>query len=319
MPCDPLLAWLVEQEGGEVSFERFMEFALHDPQAGYYARKVRTVGRRGDFSTAATLSPVLGRAIAAWAAETGPLPVIEVGAGDGALAAVLLESGVETHLVEVSEPLRALQQQRLSGVRWHADMASALAAVGGRALVFSNELVDAFPCAVLRRGETGWQELVLRVQGELVEAWRPFSGESPLVEATGRVEQHRSYRRWLEGWLPGLERGHLLTIDYGEAADTLYHRRPMGTVRGYFQHLRMEGPEVYARVGHQDLTADVNFTELRAWGEALGLSTRLDCTQREFVLARLPELADSADPAVRFVLHPHGMGGGHRVLWQERA
>ena len=81
MPCDPLLAWLVEQEGGEVSFERFMEFALHDPQAGYYARKVRTVGRRGDFSTAATLSPVLGRAIAAWAAETGPLPVIEVGAG----------------------------------------------------------------------------------------------------------------------------------------------------------------------------------------------------------------------------------------------
>ena len=35
-----------------IPFEQFMARALHDPQHGYYARRITGVGRRGDFTTA---------------------------------------------------------------------------------------------------------------------------------------------------------------------------------------------------------------------------------------------------------------------------
>ena len=67
-----------------------MQRALFDPRTGYYSRQIRTVGRGGDFSTAATLSPSLGIAVAAWLKSESCLQpqvrhVIEVGAGDGSL------------------------------------------------------------------------------------------------------------------------------------------------------------------------------------------------------------------------------------------
>ena len=48
-------------------FDRFMELALHDPERGYYARRIRGVGKGGDFTTTPMLTPALGKAVAAWA------------------------------------------------------------------------------------------------------------------------------------------------------------------------------------------------------------------------------------------------------------
>ena len=64
-------------------FSSFMSRALFDPQRGYYTRNIKTVGARGDFSTSATLSPELGKRIAAWL--KGAKNVIEIGAGSGQL------------------------------------------------------------------------------------------------------------------------------------------------------------------------------------------------------------------------------------------
>ncbi|MFZ9941426.1 MAG: hypothetical protein ACO3F7_04670 [Luteolibacter sp.] len=35
-----------------IRFEEFMRRALHDPHDGYYARNIKGIGRRGDFTTA---------------------------------------------------------------------------------------------------------------------------------------------------------------------------------------------------------------------------------------------------------------------------
>src|SRR6187431_2187292 len=78
-----------------IPFEKFMADALHDPQHGYYARRITGVGRRGDFTTAPMLSDSPARAIAAWAAralrETGCRNLIEIGPGEGRLAAGVLK------------------------------------------------------------------------------------------------------------------------------------------------------------------------------------------------------------------------------------
>ena len=59
----------------------------------------------------------------------------------------------------------------------------------------------------------------------------------------------------------------MLTIDYGNTAEALYHRQPAGSLRGYFLQQRLEGLAIYQHPGLQDLTADVNFTDLIEWAK----------------------------------------------------
>jgi len=324
---------LEEAEAGFLSFERFMQVALYHSEHGYYAKYAQDVGKRGDFSTAATLHPVLGKAIARWAlAQGGVCQWIEVGAGNGDLARTILRDigwwrrrRRCYRIVEVSPALRALQQERLKGypVTWHDTVRDALDASGGEALVFSNELVDAFPCVRLEWNGEQWKELGLRITVESsAEALRepqarvrpylpePWAG----IRKGQRCEVHVAYREWLAEWLPALRWGHLLTIDYG--GEDVCRRWPRGTMRAYFRQESYDGGEVYQRVGRQDLTADVNFSDLRRWGEELGMKERAFLTQREFVLGQLPGLKVGNDPALAFLLDEEGAGGAFRVLWQ---
>ena len=110
----------------------------------------------------------------------------------------------------------------------------------------------------------------------------------------------------------------MLTVDYGDLFPQLYHRRPRGTLRAYLRHQRLTGTEVYANMGRQDITADVNFTDLMNWGESLGWETQDFCTQREFLLRHVPATVARAttDPAVAHVTDEHGAGGAFKVLVQ---
>ncbi len=306
------------------TFEQFMARALHDPVRGYYARQIIGVGRRGDFTTAPMLSDAPARAIATWMIralkETGCRHVIEIGPGEGTLAAAvwahlprLLRWQCRLHLVETSAPL-ADQQRTLLGRRptWHNDMVAALRACHGQAVIFSNELVDAFPVRRFERTPVGWQEIGVEFEnskfmGESLLPLAPlpcssgFSEDHPIGQ---RIEVHESYQRHLASWLPDWRRGRMLTIDYGGPAETLYHRRQRGTVRGYLFHQRLEGLEIYANPGRQDLTADVNFRDLVAWSEPW-LETRSLQTLGEFLGDDGGALAD-----------PHGAGGAFQVLDQ---
>ena len=245
--------------------------------------------------------------------------------------------GLCYHLVEVSEGLRRVQQERLrrkgGAVRWHGDVRSALAAAEGEALVFSNEFVDAFPCVQLARGTRAGEWREVRVgwpeesehPAETLEDWSgpvPEGAAEAGLAAGHRVEMHASYRRWLEETVGEWKRGRWLTIDYGNLPPVLWRRRPGGTLRGYCRHQRVVGSEIYRRFGQQDLTADVNFADLQRWGETLGMQTRAFSTQAEFLRRWLPPrtLARAAvDPAFAFLVDPDGAGGAFKALEQSRS
>lgn len=348
------------EAGGALPWEHWMRAALYEPGLGYYASRVRQPGRGGDFSTAATISEALGRAIAHWAVDQakslglkGHVHLLEIGAGGGQLAETVLKHlgwmnrlRFDYSIVEVSAPLIEAQKMRLAGhrVHWFRDPAEAMQALGGRALIFSNELVDAFPCLVLKReapreGGNGWLELWLQpnaaVEAGWEQVWLParretllrgsassFVGGDVPVPVGQVIEVHAAYREWLYQWLPGLLAGALLTIDYGAEAPQLYHRRSRGTLRGYFQHLPMHGQELYARAGHQDLTADVNFTDIQRWGEELRLETASLRTQRDFILEHAPKLAarlENYAEGDKMILNPLGAGEAFLVLEQRVA
>ena len=287
-----------------------MEAALYDPDNGYYTKNIRTVGRGGDFSTSATLGGALGKAIAVWVREEWRLagrrlPLVEIGPGDGSLHRTVLSAlgfagrlGLRSHLVERSPGLRTLQQDSLRSFRrrltWHDTMESALKQCQGRALLFSNELADAFPATLLQRHKGTWQEVWLTIveDGGIVEGLQPCS-DIPVSSAFDidwpegqRIEVLHSWREWLGHWRPLWKQGAMLTIDYGGTPAEIYHRRPNGTARGYFHHQRLESEALYPLMGQCDVTVDVNFADLRQWGEEAGLTTVECVTQREFVRVR---------------------------------
>jgi SAM-dependent MidA family methyltransferase len=128
------------------------------------------------------------------------------------------------------------------------------------------------------------------------------------------VERHDSYHSWIKGWAPHWKSGSILTIDYGDVRETLYDRRPEGSLRAYWKHNRYTGPDLYARFGKQDLTADVNFSDLIAWGEALDWKTILHTTQREFMAEYHPKT--SITFSTKFIT-PGDTGDAFRILEQQ--
>ena len=331
---------------GTLRCDDFMAAALYDPDDGYYTRAEAIGGPRRDFSTIPSLSALLGRAVARWVlslpgAGRGPVDIIEVGAGGGHLAAAVLESAgwwarrrVRYHIVEISPRLRRAQEEMLAGrkITWHATVAEATAS-SNRPIVISNELVDAFPCRLLRFENGSWRELRLAWPPAADEPLRSSSLEDPHLDdfsATGPdhwpdrkipegqiIEVQPLYLTWLKEWAPSAQGLDHLTIDYGDVMPGLYWGRLKGTLRGYFSHQRLTGGSVFRAPGKVDLTCDVNFTDLENWGKRCGLRTVELTDQAGFLENRLPaRMKAECGPELAAITNPEGAGGAFRVLWQ---
>lgn len=296
-------------------FSSFMSRALFDPQRGYYTKQIAGIGRRGDFSTSATLLPDLAKAIASWIGkEYRKQPqvrqVIEVGGGDGTLMQLVrkalgwnLSWRFRYHIVDVSETLRLQQRHRLGDrVQYHQTMEQALAATGGDAWIYHNELLDAFPATLIEWRGGQWHEVWVPEELRPLEIDpQPFSALKHTTFAEGqRCEIHPSIREWLQKWSPHWKRGQMLTIDYGDEFPALYHRRPGGTLRGYLMHQRLYWPDLLQSPGRMDLTADINFTDYRAWCHELGFEELSYQTMAQW--SGYGE-ADGAGEAFKCVIH----------------
>lgn len=280
----------LDENGGTIPFDTFMKIALHHPEDGYYTRNIRGIGARGDFTTVPQLTPALGEAIGRWLLEEAMrrgwkcFNVIECGPGSGALAASVMKSfglfgkrKVDLHLVETSGPLREEQKARVRGT-WHATVEEALAACGGRALIYHNEFLDAFPCRVFRKDADTWAELHLQViDGKLTETFLPPQRPQPDSNSFDqawpegqRIEIFDSVREWMKKLSGTWREGAMLSIDYGGTTSEIYERRPHGTLRAYRGQQRLNGTDIFDMPGRQDITADVNFDDLAQWAREFG-------------------------------------------------
>src|SRR5262245_52172162 len=84
--------------GGWISFARYMELALHEPGLGYYSRNARQFGAAGDFVTAPELGPLFARTLSRQLKELDG-PILELGAGSGALAETILKELERDYLI----------------------------------------------------------------------------------------------------------------------------------------------------------------------------------------------------------------------------
>ncbi len=319
--------------GNWISMEEFMEIALYDENSGYYSANIPGIGVRGDFSTSATLSDLLARRIIsqwkqACRACGRNLPFIEVGGGNGDLAMAIARNlnlwqrlTTRYYMVDRSLALRNLQAM-VGGyfVRIRTSIEKALKSTDGHAFIFSNELPDAFPARQFVYQESEWLELGLSVQdGRIIRQAnrRPLPESSAFARWASEgqvVEVHESYHKWYAEWQKLWKCGTFVTIDYGEEIETLYYRRPAGTLRGYKAHTMLSADELPPLAGHCDITADVNFTDLRVLADrCLGDIVEF-MTQRDFLL---PCVNPNNAADAHLVATP-GAGDHFRVLIQHR-
>jgi SAM-dependent MidA family methyltransferase len=119
------------REQGPISFSRYMELCLYDPEHGYYSRNAEQFGKAGDFYTSSDVHAVFGRLMARqfeemWRALGSPaqIEILELGPGRGLFAQDVLDWSEKkfpeffhaTHysLVESSPVLRQRLQATLS-------------------------------------------------------------------------------------------------------------------------------------------------------------------------------------------------------------
>ena len=243
---------------GSIPFSRFMELALYHPTLGYYRRGSDPFGIRGDFYTAEQL-PVFGELLAIYVRqlkstfeESTRFDVLELGAGRRDLAQVL-------------------HRWNYRAFDWDAAPLPEFAS----GLVIANEFFDALPVHLLRRTQTGWRELsvtwvrerfAFEEAGELSDELANYAERYGAVASVGGLlEVNFAMRCWLERISRLLRRGKFLVIDYGYSTLELA-RFPMGTLMAYRGHAAH--PEILHAPGTQDITAHVNFSQLRE--EAIG-------------------------------------------------
>ncbi|HXW67618.1 MAG TPA: SAM-dependent methyltransferase [Thermoplasmata archaeon] len=287
---------------GFLPFDRFMEIALYDPDVGYYAAASSPFGRGGDFYTAASVSPLFGatladriRALRAQAPPDRPFQLVELGPGDGALAADLLASlrderfGLEYRFVERSDARAAEVESRAREaapgipVRRSESIGSEGPFVG--ALV-ANEFLDAQPARRLRWSGTEWRELGLRLAGERCVAAEQALGravpppELPRPDEPGTViEIAPAAEATVREIADHLVAGAAIVIDYGMEESELLRGHPSGTLAAVRGHRVIADP--LEAPGETDLSTFVNFTRLRAAARAVGLEEVAFRTQAE--------------------------------------
>ena len=308
----------IEDAGGVLPFDQYMDAVLYAPGLGYYATGTRKFGEGGDFITAPEMGPLFGQCLAH---EVGPVLemidapcVLEFGAGSGALAQSLIEALVASGqlpsrycILEISPDLRERQRERLEPlaksygltIEWLEQIPSEPL----HGVILANEVVDAFAVTRFRVIEGRPWRAGVCIEGDgfawdWIDDLAPDSVAAKIVRRYELVEGYTSEvcpraDAWIDTLSHCLEQGLAIVIDYGFSAGEYYlPERSQGTLRCHYQHRAHNDPLIF--LGIQDITCHVDFSGLADAGQAAGFDI-LGYTSQEAYLLSLG-LLDLAAP-----------------------
>jgi SAM-dependent MidA family methyltransferase len=362
-------------KNSDLPFRDFVELALYHPRFGYYSGKELRVGREGDFITSPALSPVFAFALSKLVGEflnrAGDVvsQVVDVGCGDGALIRGLAgvgsrgwglgeEAAAKETAASSPTPYSPLPTPQFFGVDRNLGRAqpdsrvtfvSDLAAIppAEARLIINNELFDALPFARLVQRGDELHELWV-TEGDGVLDWTEHEAEARYSDYFAERGIHLDDGQFADVSLEWSElyadlcrlvpRGLIVTFDYGLPESKLFRgrMRRFGTAAAYSR--QRVSRDLLINPGQQDLTAHINFDDLRRIGEGQAFETLFFDIQAKFLLALgAPEhdllrpivdvaidtadegiaLLQARDDAKRLIL-PDGIGADLRVLVQER-
>jgi SAM-dependent MidA family methyltransferase len=301
----------IERRGPQ-SFAWFMEQALYHPEYGYYSSDRAEIGRRGDYFTNVSVSPLFGELLAAQFAEVWKLlgridnfTVVEQGAHHGEFARDVLEStqrrfpqffaALRYYIIEPFSKLQDRQSEALEKfqdrVQWQKSLEE-LEPFGG--VHFSNELLDAMP---------------VNLRGKLVGL---NGSDFVFVDSSEDQTTNRLQLDWMANVAAKLTRGFVLAVDYGFSKADF---REILQVRA--RHRSLGSP--FEQIGEADITAHVNWTDIAKTAEKNGLRVAGFTDQHHFlagIISTYPKIiaAEKTKRALQTLLHPEMLGRSFQVL-----
>jgi len=356
----PLASLLAERirRFGPITFAEYMRECLYHPVHGYYSQPESR--RFADYYTSVDVHSIFGRLLARQFAQMweqlgrpSGFHLVEAAAGTGRLAGHILDFA-QARIPDFYQALRYVAVERsparcdqtttrLSShiARGRCHTALEIPAKIQSGCIFSNELLDALPVHRVLQQNAALREVFVACDGAAFSELRMplstcaiteyFAAQGIALTEGQQAEAALEACDWITEIGRRLERGFVLTIDYGhEAADLFDTHHMAGTILAYANHRASE--DFYAAPGQQDLTAHVNFTALRLWGERSGLKSLGLASQTAFLLAlgQVNEFADLYDEGMdetervrarlqlKTLIYPEGMGERFQVFIQQK-
>lgn len=302
---------------GGITLGRYMEYALADPDEGYYMQQM-PLGVAGDFVTSPEISQIFGEMLGVWVAECWQMQgrpkadVVEVGPGLGTLMDDFLRAtkhvegfhdAIDVHMVETSPKLRKHQRYLLGEkhprIRWHERVPRAEKAL----FIIGNEFFDALPIEQYVAVKGGFKQRMV-VHGE--------EDDKPLAFGLGEALHKKLPSRFPAFARDALDEGAMVEIcplaqeimraltqriaTHGGAALFIDYGyvHPQGqkpTLRDTFQAVKKhQFHDVLAEPGSADLTAHVDFSTLAQVAVNAGGYVPAVLNQRDFLLRMGAEL-----------------------------
>lgn len=295
----------IKSEKGWISFNRFMELALYDPEFGYYTGSLSKLGEKGDFVTAPEISTLFSKAICIQFKEifqSVKKNILEIGAGSGIFALETIQSLIKDKeeieryfILEISPTLKKRQHDLLMAhlsvdlfnkIEWIQELPEKY-----EGIIFCNELLDAFPINLIKKSASVYYQHGVSVEKDNF-VWKDKLIEDLSIQDEIDLEKLprfylTEYSIYIKSWLKKIDhclvKGVILIIDYGFNHTEYFHeQRSQGTLMCHFKHYAHDNPLIY--VGIQDITSHVNFSYVAKKASELGLHSKGFISQANFLI-----------------------------------
>src|SRR5437016_9878797 len=303
-----------------------MQQALSRPEHGDYSSGRCAIGRRGDYFTNVSVGPIFGQLLAAqfteiWKqlGEIDTFVLVEQGAHHGEFACDVLESARKDYpdffaalryrIIEPFPVLQDRQSETLAGfedkIEWRESIDALEPFIG---VHFSNELLDAMPAHLIvsqsGKGlgaptECTWLEKFVTLNGDMFvfvdqpiaeRTLRDHLQKLPVRPPDYQTEVNLAALDWIYNVSRKLDRGYVLTIDYGYPRDEFFApHRSAGTLQVRAQHRLLQSP--FHESGHAEITAHIKWTSIAERAETCGFEIKGFTDQHHFITGIISELA----------------------------
>ncbi|MBM3360628.1 MAG: class I SAM-dependent methyltransferase [Betaproteobacteria bacterium] len=341
----------IQSNHGWISFDRYMEHALYDPELGYYTGTLRKFGEKGDFITASDISSFFAKTLCIQFKEifqSVARSIIEIGAGSGEFALQVIQSLRSDNedinhyfILEISHSLRRQQYELLinhlpsqlfSKIQWIEEIPKEY-----EGIIFCNEFFDALPVDLIKKESGKYYQKGVGVENDFF-VWKdkPIEDISSYDQAIFEdlpdnylIEHPLHIKNWLNKMTQSLSKGIVLIIDYGFNQTEYFHeQRSQGTLMCHFKHYAHDNPLI--QIGIQDITTHINFSYVAREASKLGLNITGYISQANFLIncgiLNLLETVNLEDRAlyiksvseVQKLLSPSEMGDLFKVMTLEK-
>ncbi len=339
------------QKNGKITFAEFMDIALYHPGNGYYTSDRVRWGKEGDYLTSVDISPVFGSLLASqicemWYVLGSPshFTVVEIGAGRGTLSFQIKETideffpefkeAVDFKLIDINPSSLASFHEKIS---FHTTIKEIKQNITG--CVISNELIDAFPVHRVIELD-GLKEIYAGYEdNEFIETIAEPSSQdiNKYFDTLGiklsygqTTEVNLRAIDWIKSIGELMDRGFVITIDYGLPAKELFQTGRGSSIQCHYRHTINDNP--FERIGYQDITSKVDFTSLATAGRDAGIEVTGFTTQFYFLMGNniLEQFRETSEltannldalkwnQGIKELMMPGSMGNDFKVLIQHK-